>query len=48
MGQLWGHITLNAGGLFPCGIHALRYGDRTARGSAGGLNGLAIHGDGPF
>ena len=35
------------GGLFPCAAHALRYGPRTARGIAGGLNGVVVHA-GPF
>lgn len=29
-------------GLLPCASHTLKYGDRTASGSAGGLKGVAV------
>lgn len=32
---------------FPCGVHAFRYGERTASGNDDGLNGATCH-DGPF
>ena len=37
-----GHTSLRAAPS-PCASHAERYGDRTARGTLGGLKGVAVH-----
>ena len=45
---MFGHASFRAGGLFPCGSHVFKYGELTARGSAGGLKGEAVQPVGPF
>ena len=45
--MMFDHMFATLAGLFPCGTHVFSAGERTARGMAGGLNGVVFQSVGP-